>query len=42
MVGCDAGDCEREWFHLECVGLKVAPRGNGEFFLSFEALTGWH
>jgi hypothetical protein len=31
MVGCDADDCEREWFHLECVGLKVAPRSNGEF-----------
>ena len=30
MVGCDADDCEREWFHLECVGLKVAPRSNGE------------
>lgn len=30
MVGCDADGCEREWFHLECVGLKVAPRGNCE------------
>ena len=29
MVGCDARDCEREWFHLECVGLKVAPKGSG-------------
>jgi hypothetical protein len=29
MVGCDAPDCEREWFHLECVGLKVAPKANG-------------
>lgn len=29
MVGCDNDDCEKEWFHLECVGLKVAPRGNG-------------
>lgn len=35
MVGCDADDCEREWFHLECVGLKVAPRGNGELLFSF-------
>lgn len=35
MVGCDADDCEREWFHLECVGLKVAPRSNGKLlFLS--------
>jgi hypothetical protein len=31
MVGCDADGCEREWFHLECVGLKVAPKGNGMF-----------
>ncbi|KAI6778784.1 Transcriptional regulatory protein-like protein [Emericellopsis cladophorae] len=27
MVGCDSDDCEREWFHLSCVGLKVAPAG---------------
>lgn len=32
MVGCDADGCEREWFHLECVGLKVAPKINGTFF----------
>jgi hypothetical protein len=25
MVACDADDCKREWFHLACVGLKVAP-----------------
>ena len=25
MVACDADKCEREWFHLACVGLKVAP-----------------
>ena len=31
MVGCDADNCEREWFHLQCVGLKVAPKGNGKF-----------
>jgi hypothetical protein len=29
MVGCDADGCEREWFHLDCVGLKVAPKING-------------
>jgi hypothetical protein len=29
MIACDADDCTREWFHLECVGLKVAPKGNG-------------
>jgi hypothetical protein len=32
MVACDADGCAKEWFHLDCVGLKVAPKGNGEFF----------
>ncbi|KAL2759860.1 hypothetical protein ACRALDRAFT_1079185 [Sodiomyces alcalophilus JCM 7366] len=32
MVACDAEDCEREWFHLECVGLKVAPKGNAKWY----------
>lgn len=30
MVACDADECPREWFHLECVGLKVAPTSKGE------------
>jgi hypothetical protein len=30
MVGCDAEGCPREWFHLECVGLEVAPKGKGK------------
>jgi hypothetical protein len=25
MVACDSDDCAREWFHLACVGLIVAP-----------------
>lgn len=25
MVACDNNDCTREWFHLECVGLREAP-----------------
>ena len=33
MVGCDSDTCEREWFHLECVGLKVAPVGKGKILL---------
>lgn len=32
MVGCDADGCEREWFHLECVGLKVAPKINVKWY----------
>ncbi|KAI9798131.1 MAG: hypothetical protein M1835_004220 [Candelina submexicana] len=32
MVACDADDCPREWFHLVCVGLTKAPKGNGELF----------
>ncbi|VEU24216.1 DEKNAAC105365 [Brettanomyces naardenensis] len=27
MVGCDGEDCEREWFHLPCTGLKEPPNG---------------
>jgi len=34
MIACDADDCAKEWFHLECVGLKVAPKGNGKFKLA--------
>ena len=30
MVGCDADDCSREWFHLSCVGLTKAPAKNGK------------
>lgn len=32
MVACDAEGCAKEWFHLECVGLRVAPKGNGKSF----------
>ena len=39
MVACDADECEREWFHLECVGLKVAPKQNGKFLLPTVILT---
>lgn len=38
MVACDSEDCAREWFHLECVGLKVAPSKAGEFFFCFTSL----
>ena len=27
MVACDNANCEREWFHWECVGLKEEPKG---------------
>ncbi|TGJ85200.1 hypothetical protein E0Z10_g3534 [Xylaria hypoxylon] len=32
MVACDANDCEREWFHLDCVGLKAAPPSNVKWY----------
>ncbi|KAK1834654.1 hypothetical protein QBC39DRAFT_20334 [Podospora conica] len=32
MVGCDADGCPREWFHLECVGLEVAPKGKAKWY----------
>lgn len=38
MVACDGEGCPREWFHLECVGLKVAPKGNGEYCSLFRSL----
>lgn len=25
MVGCDNDDCERQWFHFYCAGLKESP-----------------
>lgn len=28
MIGCDGDSCEIEWFHFECVGILVAPKGN--------------
>jgi chromatin modification-related protein YNG2 len=27
MVACDNENCEREWFHLPCVGLQSPPQG---------------
>lgn len=30
MVACDGENCEREWFHLQCVGLNRAPAKNGK------------
>ena len=27
MVACDNENCEREWFHLPCVGLTSPPQG---------------
>ncbi|KAK0634932.1 hypothetical protein B0T17DRAFT_611870 [Bombardia bombarda] len=32
MVACDGDGCAREWFHLDCVGLKVAPKGNAKWY----------
>ena len=41
MVGCDAEDCPREWFHLDCVGLNKPPSKNGEspFLLSYAVVS---
>ncbi|KAF4453607.1 hypothetical protein F53441_3752 [Fusarium austroafricanum] len=32
MVACDADECPREWFHLGCVGLKVAPTSKAKWY----------
>lgn len=39
MVACDSDECEREWFHLACVGLKVAPAENSECLVPFYTST---
>ncbi|KAG9313958.1 hypothetical protein JVU11DRAFT_4732 [Chiua virens] len=28
MIACDDEDCEREWFHLSCIGLASVPDGS--------------
>jgi len=37
MVGCDNDSCVREWFHLGCVGLRTAPKANGQLSLFLPA-----
>ncbi|KAL8380695.1 hypothetical protein RB595_005123 [Gaeumannomyces hyphopodioides] len=33
MIGCDANEaCPYEWFHLDCVGLKAAPKTNVKWY----------
>ncbi|KAJ7597286.1 hypothetical protein C8J56DRAFT_773740 [Mycena floridula] len=27
MIACDDNNCEREWFHLACIGLTIPPDG---------------
>ncbi|KAG6841555.1 hypothetical protein C0991_009590 [Blastosporella zonata] len=27
MIACDDAQCEREWFHLQCIGLVIPPDG---------------
>ncbi len=40
MVACDARDCPREWFHLECVGLEKAPGKNSKLILILQCSAG--
>lgn len=39
MVACDSDDCAREWFHLACVGLKVAPGSKSEYSPANDAIV---
>ncbi|KZT66825.1 hypothetical protein DAEQUDRAFT_694991 [Daedalea quercina L-15889] len=32
MVACDNDSCEREWFHLGCVGLKEPPSSKAKWY----------
>ena len=27
MIGCDNQNCKVQWFHYECVGISLAPKG---------------
>ena len=39
MVGCDAKDCRREWFHLPCVGMTKPPPKTGMCLFLFLAVV---
>jgi hypothetical protein len=39
-IACDSKTCERKWFHLQCVGLKVTSPRYGEIF-SYLASSSW-
>ncbi|KAG8966344.1 hypothetical protein FRC03_012141 [Tulasnella sp. 419] len=32
MIGCDNPDCEREWFHYSCVGVREAPKPDRKWY----------
>ncbi|KAF2151061.1 hypothetical protein K461DRAFT_279834 [Myriangium duriaei CBS 260.36] len=32
MIGCENENCEREWFHLECTGLRAVPSENVKWY----------
>jgi hypothetical protein len=42
MVACDSDECTREWFHLACVGLKVAPGEKSKFYTNFPSRMALH
>ena len=37
MIACDDEACVREWFHLECVGLKEVPKGRSWYCFECKA-----
>jgi len=32
MIACDSDACQREWFHLDCVGLTKAPSNKSNWY----------
>ena len=32
MIGCDAPDCQIEWFHFSCVGVTEEPQTDEKWF----------
>ena len=40
LIGCDKPDCEIQWFHMSCVGLRTEPEG--EWFCPSCAPWNWY
>jgi hypothetical protein len=32
MICCENPDCDREWFHLDCVGLSEVPSRTAKWY----------
>ena len=39
MIACDNPECEKEWFHLACVGVKEIPGMICHYFCSYKMVN---